>query len=77
MGSPFTSPMFDAVLLKRFPSKRPLKTNENNAKANIMIKNNDLSLIFDNNAIIFPIKKFRLRKYNLTINNESSLVLIF
>jgi hypothetical protein len=56
MGSPFTSPILDAVLLKRFPSKRPLKTKENNAKAIIMIKNNDLSLIFDNTAIFFPIK---------------------
>jgi len=77
MGSPLTSPILVAVLLKRFPSKSQLKTNENNAKAIIIIKNNDLSLIFDNTAIFFSIKKFRLRKYNLPFNNERSLILIF
>jgi hypothetical protein len=51
-----TSPIFDAVLLKRFPSNKPLKTKENNAKAMMIIKNNDRSLIFDNTAIFFPVK---------------------
>ena len=60
-------------MLKRFPSNSPLKTNENNAKAMMIIKNNDRSLIFDNTAIFFSIKNFRLRKYNLPFNNERHL----
>ena len=63
----------EIILLKRFPSKSPLRTNENNAKAIMIIKNNDLSLIFPKIAILSFLLKFRLRKYNLPFNNKSSL----